>query len=212
MATAKPTDKLVLMLLASYAQVWPDGAVAVSASQPRLLAESGMSANTWRRALTRLEALGAVRRSARRAKETGIRLTTGYALTPERVASVVYPEKTWAPMAPESPPTQNGQVDDLRPVENRSGPPTQNGPNPPTQNRPNPPTQNGYPLDVLLQTSVKTSEEEQERKEKASGKSAQALFPPAQEKNPPPQTEREKTEERNEEQLAPPKQTGEGGS
>ena len=178
-ATAKTADKLALMLLASYAKVWPDGAVVVSVSQTRLLAESGMSEKTWRRSLARLEALGAVQRRRRYAKATGIRLTTEYALTPGQAPGVVYPEKTWAPMAPESPPTQNDRVD--------VSPPTQNRPSPPTQNRPSPPGHFDPPLDVLSETSYKdVSRKNQKTRER---KNASAFSARASEKHPPQKTE-----------------------
>ena len=83
------------MLLASYANIWPNGAVMVSASQLWLLAESGLSKNTWVRSMKRLEALKAVKRRRRRADD-GTRLTIEYALTPDQAPQVVYPEKTWS--------------------------------------------------------------------------------------------------------------------
>ena len=155
-STQKPTDKLVLMLLASYANIWPNGAVMVSASQLWLLAESGLSKNTWVRSMKRLEALKAVKRRRRRADD-GTRLTIEYALTPDQAPQVVYPEKTWVPAEPESPPqpgTQNGYLDgggeETRPSTQTSGKPG-------TQNSEKPGTQNGGVKDVTGKTSIKTS-------------------------------------------------------
>ena len=172
-STEKPTDKLVLMLLASYANIWPNGAVMVSASQPWLLAESGLSKNTWVRSMKRLEALKAVKRRRRRADD-GTRLTIEYALTPDQAPQVVYPEKTWVPAEPESPPqprTQNGYVDGGG---EETRPSTQTRGKPGTQNRTKPGTQNGGVKDVTGKTSVKTSLPVNQRKRAREQKGAHA--------------------------------------
>ena len=176
-STDKPTDKLVLMLLASYANIWPNGAVMVSASQPWLLAESGLSKNTWVRSMKRLEALKAVKRRRRRADD-GTRLTIEYALTPDQAPQVVYPEKTWVPAEPESPPrpgTQNGYLGRRT---NSGGeetrPSTQTRGKPGTQNSEKPGTQNGGVKEVSGKTSVKTSLPDNQRKRAREQKGANA--------------------------------------